>query len=138
MKHITTIIIPTLLFVLSLSVNAQITADQKAKIDALFKDANENTPGAAVGVIKDGQMIYSNGYGMADLEHNAKITPQSIFYMASVSKQFVTMAILLLEEQGKLSLDDVVQKHLPDFPRYASPLTIRHFIHHTSGVCEII
>ena len=127
-------IIPLFLLVFTLSINAQITADQKAKIDALFKDANENTPGAAIGVIKDGKLIYSNGYGMADLEHDIKMSPKSVFYMASVSKQFVTMAILLLEEQGKLSLDDEVQKHLPDFPRYESPLTIRHFIHHTSGV----
>ena len=62
------------------------------------------------------------------------ITPSSVFYIASVSKQFVTMSILLLEEQGKLSLDDEIQKHLPDFPKYKDPLTIRHFIHHTSGV----
>ncbi|MCB1024431.1 MAG: beta-lactamase family protein [Acidobacteria bacterium] len=128
------IILSVIFILLSLPISAQITSDQKVKIDALFKDANENTPGAAIGVIKDGKMIYSNGYGMADLEHDVKLSPKSVFYMASVSKQFVTMAVLLLEEQGKLSLDDEVQKHLPDFPRYDSPLTIRHFIHHTSGV----
>ncbi|MEZ5345471.1 MAG: serine hydrolase domain-containing protein [Pyrinomonadaceae bacterium] len=128
------IIFPFLMLLFVLNASAQITADQKSKIDALFKDANENTPGAAIGVIKDGKLIYSGGYGMADLEHDVKLTPQSVFYMASVSKQFVTMAVLLLEEEGKLDLDDEVQKYLPDFPRYDAPLTIRHFIHHTSGV----
>lgn len=128
------IIFPFLFFLLAITSSAQITADQKAKIDTLFKDANTSTPGAAIGVIKDGKLIYANGYGMADLEHDVKLSPRSVFYMASVSKQFVTMAILLLEEQGKLDLDDEVQKYLPDFPRYDAPLTIRNFIHHTSGL----
>lgn len=123
------------LFALALPAAAQVTAEQKAAVDSLFKEWDTNeTPGAAVGVIRDGKLIYARGYGMADLEHDVPITPQSVFYMASVSKQFVTFAILLLEEQGKLGLDDEIQKHLPDFPRYKDPLTIRHFIHHTSGV----
>lgn len=79
-------------------------------------------------------MIYSQGYGIADLEHDVPITSKSVFYMASVSKHFVTMCILLLEEEGKLDLDAEIQTYLPDFPRYDDPLTIRHFIHHTSGV----
>lgn len=120
---------------LAFSLNAQINAEQEAKIDSLFKNwNNKNSPGAAVGVIQDGRLVFSKGYGMADLEHDIPITPSSVFYLASVSKQFVTMSILLLEEQGKLSIDDEIQKHLPDFPKYKDPLTIRHFIHHTSGV----
>jgi CubicO group peptidase (beta-lactamase class C family) len=75
---------------------------------------------------------------VADLEHDVKITPSTVFYIGSVSKQFVTFCILLLEEQGKLNLDDPIQKYFPDFPVYESPLTIRHFIHHTSGVRDYL
>jgi CubicO group peptidase (beta-lactamase class C family) len=82
--------------------------------------------------------VYANGYGLADLEHDVKITPSTVFYIGSVSKQFVTFCILLLEEQGKLNLDDPIQKYFPDFPVYESPLTIRHFIHHTSGVRDYL
>ena len=104
-------------------------------IDSLFKEWNKpNVPGGALGIIKDGKLIYSNGYGIGDLEHDIEITPSSVFYIGSESKQFVAFSLLLLEEQGKLNLDDTIQKFLPDFPEYDAPLTIRHFIHHTSGV----
>jgi len=108
-------------------------------IDSLFKKWDKpNVPGAALGVIKDGKLIYSNGYGIGDLEHDIDLTPSSVFYIGSVSKQFVTFSILLLEEQGKINLDDNIQKYLPDFPDYGKPLTIRHFIHHTSGVRDYL
>jgi len=124
------------LFVLfNLIVNGQLTTVERSKVDELFKTWNSNaSPGAALGIVKAGKLVYTKGYGMADLEHNVPITNHTIFYIGSVSKQFVTMCILLLEEQGKLNLDDRVQKYLPDFPEYNAPLTIRHFIHHTSGV----
>lgn len=112
---------------------------QSTAIDSLFSawDSME-TPGAALGVIRDGQLIYAKGYGSADLEHDVPITPETVFYIGSVSKQFVTFCILLLEEQGKLDLDDRIQKYLPEFPEYDAPLTIRHFIHHTSGVRDYL
>jgi len=114
---------------------SQISSVERTKVDEVFKPWNSNSsPGAALGIIKNGKLVYARGYGMADLEHNIPITDTTIFYIGSVSKQFVTMCILLLEEQGKLSLDDRVQKYLPDFPEYNAPLTIRNFIHHTSGV----
>ena len=104
-------------------------------IDSLFiKWDQQNVPGGAIGIIKDGKLMYSKGYGIADLEHNIKITPSSVFNICAESQQFVAFSLLLLEEQGKLNLDDTVQKHLPDFPEYDAPLTIRHFIHHTSGI----
>ena len=110
-----------------------------SKVDTLFEQWNSNdSPGCALGVIKNGQLIYAKGYGMADLEHDIRITSKSVFYAASVSKQFITMSILLLQEQGKLDLDDNIQKYLPDFPKYEAPLTIRHFIHHTSGVRDYL
>ena len=112
---------------------------QAASIDSVFAgwDSME-TPGAALGVIRDGELVYAKGYGSADLEHDLPITPESVFYIGSVSKQFVTFCILLLEEQGKLRLDDRIQEYLPDFPEYGAPLTIRHFIHHTSGVRDYL
>ena len=113
--------------------------EENTGIDNIFSDWNKSdVPGGAVGIIKEGQLIYAKGYGMGDLEHNIAITPTSVFYIASVSKQFVTFSILLLEEQGKLNLDDPIQKFLPDFPTYGTSLTIRHFIHHTSGVRDYL
>lgn len=113
----------------------KLTQDQIDRIDKLFSAwEQDGSPGAALGIIKNGELIYGQGYGLADLEHDVPIDPATVFYMASVSKHFVTMCILLLEEQGKLDLDDKIQVHLPDFPEYESALTIRHFVHHTSGV----
>lgn len=126
-----------LLFSFSISSFGQIKEGQA--IDSLFVEWNKSdVPGAAIGIIKDGKLIYSKGYGIADLEHDIEITPSSVFYIGSVSKQFVTFSILLLEEQGKLGLDDKIQQYLPDFPEYDAPLTIRHFIHHTSGVRDYL
>ena len=114
---------------------AQLGSENQIKVDQIFNQWNhKNSPGAALSIIKDGKIIYSKGYGMADLEHDIPVTDSTIFYIGSVSKQFVTMCILLLEEQGKLKLNDKVQKYLSDFPEYESPITIQHFIHHTSGV----
>ena len=121
--------------ILTLKVYGQLPTGQQSKFDELFKSWNSRvSPGAALGIIKDGKLVYSKGYGMADLEHDVPITDSTMFYIGSVSKQFVTMCLLLLEEQGKLNLDDHVQKYFPDFPEYSAPVTIRHFIHHTSGV----
>ena len=126
-----------LVFVLPLSIFCQIP--ESKEIDEIFTEWNKpETPGAALGIVKDGKLIYSKGYGYGDLEHDLEITPSSVFYIGSVSKQFVTFTVLLLEEQGKIGLDDKIQKYLPDFPEYESPLTIRHFIHHTSGVRDYL
>jgi len=112
---------------------------ENSQVDALFSAWDSDTsPGVAIGIVKNGDLVYSKGYGMADLEHDIPLSPSSVFYIASVSKQFVTMCVLLLEEQGKINLDDEIQVYLPDFPRYDSPLTIRHFIHHTSGVRDYL
>jgi CubicO group peptidase (beta-lactamase class C family) len=127
------IIILLLVFVYPL--NGQISSSEQAKIDTLFAAWNKpSMPGAALGIVKDGKLIYTHGYGMADLEHNVPIADTTVFYAGSVSKQFVAMCVLLLEEQGKLSLDDEVRKYLPEFPDYGFPITIRHFLNHTSGV----
>ena len=111
------------------------TQTDNPEVDALFAEWDKpDSPGYALGVVKDGELIYAKGYGSADLEHDIPISPTSVFYIGSVSKMFVTMCILLLEEEGKVNLDAEIQEYLPDFPRYESPLTVRNFIHHTSGV----
>jgi CubicO group peptidase (beta-lactamase class C family) len=84
--------------------------------------------------MKDGQIAYKRGYGMADLDHDVPITPESVFHVASISKQFTAMAILLLAQDGKLSLDDDVHKYINELPDFGAPITIRHLIYHTSGL----
>jgi CubicO group peptidase (beta-lactamase class C family) len=91
-------------------------------------------PGCAVGVARNGEPLFQNGYGMANLEHEVPITPASIFHVASVSKQFTAMAIMLLAAEGKLALDDTVRKYLPELPDYGHRITIRHLLTHTSGL----
>jgi CubicO group peptidase (beta-lactamase class C family) len=105
------------------------------KVDAVFaKWASSSTPGCAVGVATDGKPALAKAYGMADLEHDVKIAPDTIFEAGSVSKQFTAAAVLLLAREGKLSLDDQVRKHIPELPDYGAPLTIRHMLNHTSGL----
>lgn len=110
-----------------------------AKVDELFAEWNKpDSPGFALAIIKDGEIIYKRGYGTADLEHNVPISPNSVFDLASTSKQFTTICIVLLARQGKLSLDDEVQKYISEMPQYEYPLTIRHLIHHTSGIRDYL
>jgi CubicO group peptidase (beta-lactamase class C family) len=109
------------------------------QVDKLFKTWDKpDSPGCALGVIKDGQFIYKRGYGMANLEHNIPITSQSVFRIGSTSKQFTAMCIALLEEQGKLSVDDSLRKYFPEMPAYAEDIKIRHLLHHTSGIRDYL
>ena len=109
-----------------------------ARVDSIFAFARDTTPGCAVAAIRDGAIVYSRGYGMADLEHDLPITPQSAFYLASVSKQFTAGAISLLALENKLSLDDNVRKFVPEVPDFGEPITIRHLLHHTSGLRDYL
>ena len=104
-------------------------------IDAVFAPFNtKDSPGCALGVFKDGAIAYQRGYGMASLEHDVPITPASVFYAGSVSKQFTAMTAALAIQQGKLSYDDPIRKYLPELPAYADPIKISHLVHHTSGL----
>ena len=136
------LILATLLFTF---VTIQTTAQTKkpsapapataARVNKLFEKWDKPTsPGCALSVIKDGRIIYKRGYGMADLDHDIPITTTSIFHVASVSKQFTAASIALLAQQNKLSLDDPVRKYVPELPDFGEPITIRHLIHHTSGL----
>lgn len=95
---------------------------------------NSDGPGCAVGVSRDGNVVFQNGYGMANLETDTPITANSVFHVASVSKQFTAMAIMLLARDGKLSLEDDVRRYLPELPDYGYKITIRHLLQHTSGL----
>jgi CubicO group peptidase (beta-lactamase class C family) len=105
------------------------------KIDSLFSQwARTSSPGCAVGIVRNDSLIFSKGYGMANLEYGVPITPATIFHMASVSKQFTAYSILLLERQGKLSLDEDIHKYLTWFPDLKEKITIRNLLNHTSGI----
>ncbi|MEM6769815.1 MAG: serine hydrolase domain-containing protein [Bacteroidota bacterium] len=105
------------------------------EIDQIFQEFDApDRPGAAVAVVKDQQIIFSRGYGSANLEYDIPNTPETVFHIASVSKQFTVFSILLLEEQGKLSFDDDIRKHLPEVPDFGTKITLRHLAAHTSGL----
>lgn len=109
------------------------------RIDSIFANYNRNdSPGCAMAVYKDGKIIYAKGYGSADLEHNVPITPQSRFDIGSTSKQFTAACLVLLEEQGKLSLEDDVRKYIPELPDYGQTITIRMMLNHTSGLRDYL
>jgi CubicO group peptidase (beta-lactamase class C family) len=109
------------------------------KVDELFAEWDKpDSPGCALGIIKNGKLIYKRGYGMANLEHNIPISSTTVFRIASTSKQFTATSILLLAEQGKISLDDDIRKYLSETPQYERPITIRHLIHHTSGIRDYL
>ena len=106
-----------------------------AKIDAIFTDLKSNTaPGGAVLVIKDGHAVFARGYGAADLRTFAAIDAHTNFRLASVSKQFTAMAVMLLVHDGKLRYNDQLTDVFPDFPAYGRTISIRHLLNHTSGL----
>lgn len=105
------------------------------KIDSLFTKWNNNySPGCTIGIVKNDSLIYSKGYGLANLEYGVPNKPATIFHMASISKQFTAWAVLLLAKQGKLSLQDDVRKYLPWFPDLKKKISIQHLLNHTSGI----
>ena len=130
----------TLLYVASLvsGVIAQSTPppdDLSRRVDEVFRNMDSTvSPGCALSVMKEGRILYERGYGMADLDHNVPITPATVFHVASMSKQFTAASILMLAQEGKLSLDDPVRKYIPELPDFGTPVTISELIHHTSGL----
>lgn len=118
---------------------SQLSLEMQWRVDSIFAQWNgTDRPGGALAIVQHGKIIYKKGYGMADLEHGVPISSKTVFYAGSVSKQFVAMAILLLEEAGKLSVDDDIRKYLPEIPVYDNTITIRHLLHHTSGLRDYL
>ncbi|HET9983318.1 MAG TPA: serine hydrolase domain-containing protein, partial [Longimicrobiales bacterium] len=127
--------VAALLVLVPASGSAQRAAvDSAAAVDRVFARYTGDAPGCAVAVARDGRPILARAYGMTDLEHDVPNTPESIFEAGSVSKQFTAASIVLLAQQGKLSLDDDARKYLPELPDFGTPITIRHLLTHTSGL----
>jgi CubicO group peptidase (beta-lactamase class C family) len=115
--------------------HAQLSEVQTQEIDNLFSTWTEaNHPGGSVGIMQNGKIIYSKAFGLASLEYQVPNTTETIFNTGSVSKQFTAMGIVLLHQKGLLSVDDDIRKHLPDMPDFGHTITIRHMLHHTSGM----
>lgn len=109
----------------------------ESKVDRLFTPWDRpDSPGAAVLVMRGDEILYRHGYGSAQLEYEIPITPATVFHIASISKQLTAFSIHLLEQQGKLSLDDDVRRHVPEVPDFGKTITLRHLIHHTSGLSD--
>lgn len=116
-------------------------SDEKsaAAVDEVFADlTNAGSPGCALGVFRDGKIIYEKGYGLANIEENVPINPQTVFDIGSTSKQFTASSILLLEKQGKLSVNDEVRKYVPELGETARGVTILHMLNHTSGLRDYL
>jgi len=109
--------------------------DASARVDGIFNEIiKPNCPGAAVAVIQDGVFIHKNSYGLADLRTKEKIDSATRFLLASVSKQFTAMAIMMLKEEGRLSYENPLYQYFPEIPSNWRPITIRHLLTHTSGI----
>ncbi len=105
-----------------------------AKVDAVFAAFTPQTPGCALGVYREGQVLLARGYGLADLNHGVAITPETVFDIGSSSKQFTALAVLMLAKDGKLNLQDKVSKHLPELQALGQRFTIDQMLHHTAGL----
>lgn len=124
----------TTLIMIGLAATAA-SASLDEKVNAVFAEYDTtHSPGVAVAVLKEGEVVFKQGYGMANLEYGIPVTPSTIFHVASVSKQFTTFAVVLLAQEGKLSLDDDVREYVQEVPAFGPTITIRHLIHHTSGL----
>ncbi len=125
----------SILFAVSLLLSTSLSAQKGQKIDQLFEDWNQvNHPGGVVYISKDDKVLYSKAFGLANIQYNIPNSTESLFNLASVSKQFTALGIALLHEEGKLSIDDSIQMYLSEIPNFEHTITIRHLLHHTSGL----
>lgn len=128
-----------ILIILFLSINyipilqGQNNIDQQ-HIHKLFSNYNTHTPGASIIILKNGIPVYKKSFGLANLEYQIPITSSTIFNANSLSKQFVSFALYLLEKEDKISFEDTIQKYIPDFPEYDKPIKIKNLMSHTSGI----
>lgn len=127
----------SLLLLLLESTNAQ-TKNPTEKVNQLLeKYQSKNSPGVAIAIVKDGKVVYKKGVGVANLEYQIPITPQTVFHIASISKQFTLFSVLLLEQENKLSIDDDIRKYLPEMSDFGHKITLRNLANHTSGIRDI-
>ena len=133
-----------LILVIAAAAQATAVSAQPARQAAAARDtvdrfieaeiARQHITGLSLAVVRAGKVIKAGGYGMADLEHGIKVTPETVFKIGSVSKQFLATGIMLLVQDGRLSVDDPIGKHIAGVPESWSGITVRHFLTHTSGV----
>jgi CubicO group peptidase (beta-lactamase class C family) len=122
---------------LSLAARTQSGDDEASRVDSLFKEYDRrDSPGAAIVIVQNGRIFLQREYGSANLEYGIPITSRTVFHVGSVAKQFTAFSILLLEHQGRLSLDDDVRRYLPEVPDFRKPISLRHLLHHQSGLRE--
>lgn len=133
-----TILIFSLALLLCNHINAQNNASIDTEVDKIFETLSDTSkPGVAAVLIRDGKIVYLKGFGYANKESNTPITVQTTFQLGELSKQFTTIAILLLEEQGKISFSDDIRKYLTELPEYKHKVTIGHLINHSSGLHDV-
>lgn len=129
------LVLVALAFKMLLSVPALAQDVPSQRVDQIFSVYDKpGSPGCSLGVIRDGEFVYRKAYGLASLELGVPLSPPSVFYMASVSKQFTAASVVLAAERGYLSLDDDVRKYIPELPDYGRVITLRQMIHLTSGL----
>ncbi|MEM6685734.1 MAG: serine hydrolase, partial [Bacteroidota bacterium] len=117
--------------------NAQHTKKQIQEIDAfLQQEYSKKEPGAVVLIAQKGTVIFEKAYGLASLKPKRKLQPNMVFQIGSMTKQFVSAAILQLVEDGKMALSDTIQKYVPEYPSKKYPITIHHLLSQTSGIPE--
>lgn len=132
------LILVTITLLVSTVKYAQIPDTLEKHSDSIFKIWDTpNQPGGAAGIIKDGKILYLKGFGLANLVTNEFITPQTTFQLGELSKQFTTLAVLILEEEGKIAQNDDVRKYVPELPEYRHKITIAHLLNHSSGLHDI-
>jgi len=132
--RITALVVVSLLFAGSAPLFAQegFPAD---RVDSVFADINRtDRPGCSLAIFEDGETVYAKGYGMGNLEYGIALSPRSVFHIASISKQFAAFAVELLVDDGLVSWDDDIRTYVPEIPDYGETITLRHLVHHTSGI----
>ena len=123
---------------LAAPVRAQRTGTTMFAVDAIFAPWDEpGSPGCALGVVEDGELTYERGYGFANLDWGIPIATDTVFYVGSVSKQFTAAAVALLTQEGVINLGDDIREYFPEMPVYERAITVRHLVHHTSGLRDI-
>src|SRR4030095_768114 len=131
-------VITALVFVLFVGTSSLAQDSITARIDSFIKSEmqKQQIPGVAVGVMRNGKIILAKGYGFANLEHQVPVTPETIFQSGSMGKQFTATAMMMLVEEGKLSLDDSITKYFPGAPATWEKITVRHLLTHTGGMTD--
>ena len=124
--------------ILLLSITCLAQESLETRVDAYIKSEMQaqQIPGLSLAVIKDGRIVLAKGYGLANVEHQVPVKPETIFQSGSMGKQFTATAVMMLVEEGKLSLDDKITKNFPDGPEAWRNITVRHLLTHTSGMTD--